>query len=296
LEFKKNHYVGVLTLEPVKEEAFKEWVDDMWIIESKRYIPYFVVDGQQRLTTSIILIHAILEIMKERQIPKLNYTTQDEINKKFIYESKNENCSLTYIFGYEYNNPSYDYLLSQIFKEKLQHRINIEETTYTKNLENANQIFYNKLSKLSVEELENVYTKITQHFLFNMYMISEDIDVHVTFETMNNRGKPLSHLELLKNRLIYISTLFDSNDSDKKRLRRDINNCWKEIYHLLGRNKEERLLDDEFLVTHFMLYYCNTVEDLENEHKYAYNSAFGEWQTNYLLNNHFVPVNVIEKN
>lgn len=295
LEFKKNHYVGVLTLEPVKEDKFKEWVDDTWIIESKRYVPYHVVDGQQRLTTSIILIHTILEIMKEKQIQKLNYTSQDEISKKFIYESKNENNSITYIFGYEYNNPSYEYLISEIFKEKLQHSINIEETIYTKNLKNAKDIFYNKLNELSVEELENVYTKITQHFLFNMYMISEDIDVHVTFETMNNRGKPLSHLELLKNRLIYISTLFDSKDSDKKRLRRDINNCWKQIYHLLGRNKEERLLDDEFLVTHFMLYFCKTVKELEKKRSYIYNRVFGEWQNNYLLNNYFVPINVIEK-
>ncbi len=295
LEFKKNHYVGVLTLEPVKEDKFNEWVDDTWIIESKRYVPYYVVDGQQRLTTSIILIHTILEIMQEKQIQKLNYTNQDEIRKKFIYESKNENNSLTYIFGYEYNNPSYDYLINQIFKEKSQHSINIEETTYTKNLENAKQLFYNKLDKLTIEGLESVYTKITQHFLFNMYMISADIDVHVTFETMNNRGKPLSHLELLKNRLIYISTLFDSNDSDKKRLRRDINNCWKQIYHILGRNKEERLLDDEFLVTHFMLYFCKTIKELENESLYVYNKTFGEWQNNYLLNSYFVPINVIEK-
>jgi hypothetical protein len=35
--------------------------------------------------------------------------------------------------------------------------------------------------------------------------ISEDVDVCVAFETMNNRGKPLSYLELLKNRLIAIA-------------------------------------------------------------------------------------------
>lgn len=295
LESRKNHYVGVLTLEPVKEDEYKTWVDDTWIIESKRYVPYYVVDGQQRLTTSIILIHTILEIMKQKEIDKLNYTTQDEISKKFICESKNENKSLTYIFGYEYNNPSYEYLISQVFKENIHCRCNIEETTYTMNLKNAKEIFYNKLTILSFEELENVYTKITQHFLYNMYIISEDIDVHVTFETMNNRGKPLSHLELLKNRLIYISTLFDASDSDKIRLRRNINNCWKGIYHLLGKNKEERLQDDEFLVTHFMLYFCKKINDMEKRERYLYNRVFGEWQNNYLLNSYFVPLNIIEK-
>ena len=64
LENKKNHYVGVLTLEPAKEEDYKKWIDDLWIIDAKRYIPFYVVDGQQRLTTSIILIYVICQIMQ----------------------------------------------------------------------------------------------------------------------------------------------------------------------------------------------------------------------------------------
>ena len=43
LENKKNHYVGVLTLEPAKEEDYKKWIDDLWIIDAKRYIPFYVV-------------------------------------------------------------------------------------------------------------------------------------------------------------------------------------------------------------------------------------------------------------
>lgn len=72
----KNHYVGVLTLEPVMEHDYKKWIDDIWLIQSKSYRPYYVVDGQQRLTTSIILIASLLEIMHERNIDKLNYSTR----------------------------------------------------------------------------------------------------------------------------------------------------------------------------------------------------------------------------
>ncbi len=293
LENIKNHYVGVLTLEPVKKLEYDRWVDDTWIIEAKRYQPFYVVDGQQRLTTSIILIYTILEIMLVKQIDKLNYTSQDEIGRKYIYEYKDENNSRTYIFGYENDNPSYTYLISKIFNEKTQRSINSEETIYTTNLENAKKYFTDKLKDLSVKKLEEVYTKITQHFLFNMYMISEDIDVFVTFETMNNRGKALSNLELLKNRLIYVSTLFNCHESDKLRLRRDINSCWKNIYHILGKNKEKKLLDDEFLVTHFMLYFCKSVKELE-EQQPGYLRDFGDWQCNHLLNQYFVPANITE--
>ena len=293
LEDKKNHYVGVLTLEPAKQEEYRKWVDDLWIIEAKRYIPYYIVDGQQRLTTSIILIYVILEIMQEKEIAKLNYTSRDEISRKYVYEYKDENRNRTYMYGYEIENPSYEYLINQIYDEKIKSFSSENETIYTNNLGAAKKFFHDKLVNMSVGELESVYTKITQHFLFNMYIISEDIDVFVTFETMNNRGKPLSNLELLKNRLIYVSTLFKVEEHEKTRLRRDINQCWKKIYHVLGKGRERRLLDDEFLVTHFMLYFAKTIEELEKENYRGY-YEFGEWQSNYLLNQYFVVQKILD--
>lgn len=288
LENKKNHYVGVLTLEPVKETDYKKWIDDLWIIDAKRYVPYHVVDGQQRLTTSIILIYVICQIMQEKNIEKLNYTTYGEISRKFIFEYQDKNKNRTYMYSYERDNPSYAYLISQVYDEKVISASSENETIYTNNLGEAKGFFYEKLVAMDIEQLEIVYTKITQHFLFNMYIITDDIDVYVTFETMNNRGKPLSNLELLKNRLIYVSTLFKVDEADKRRLRRDINECWKKIYHILGKSKERVLLDDEFLVTHFMFYFCKNIKELEKEmYRRRYN-AFGEWQCNYLLNEYFV--------
>ena len=249
LEIGKNHYVGVLTLERVDEKSFNKWDDDKWIIKSKKYEPYYIVDGQQRLTTAIILIEAIVESLNENE--ELNYTSVCDIRRKYIFESKDKGISRSYMFGYENDNPSYEFLKTKIFCENSEENYIEQETVYTYNLELAKKFFLDRLLLLTLPEKENLYAKITQHFLFNIYTISDDIDVFVTFETMNNRGKPLSLLELLKNRLIYLTTKFNNDNDDKVRLRKKINECWKTIYHNLGKNKQNPLDDDNLLFFFF---------------------------------------------
>lgn len=87
----------------------------------------------------------------------------------------------------------------------------------------------------------------------------------VAFETMNNRGKPLTCLGLLKNRLIYLSLKLSSPESEKRKLRSAINDCWKSIYHNLGRNKDKPLDDDQFLLNHYLTYFGERFLDESGE-------------------------------
>src|SRR5207302_5784429 len=135
----------------------------------------------------------------------------------------------------------------------------LQETFYTLNLTNAKDYFATQLRDLYEQEgrqaLQDLYGRLTKRFLFNEYVIKDEFDVFVAFETMNNRGKKLSDLELLKNRLIYLTTLYDETElktDERFSLREKINDAWKEVYYQLGRNKQNPLNDDDFLVAHWI--------------------------------------------
>lgn len=293
LDGDRRHYTGVLTLEVVPSETWETWEDDRWIIKSRRYKPYYVVDGQQRLTTAIILMQCILECTGLQQ---LNYTPVEDIRRKYIFDSKPEELARSYLFGYEKDNPSYEFLKRRIFCETSDRHAPEEDTIYTKNLLSAKEFFTLSLASLNAAELQVLFTKLTQQLVFNVYEIASDIDVFVSFETMNNRGKPLSTLELLKNRLIFLSTRINGpEEADGDKLRRAINDSWKTTYHYLGKNDERPLHDDEFLRTHLSCYYPTHLckiparsEDNYENHLRLYQMRL-EYFNRFLLNELFTP-------
>ena len=245
------HYTGVVTLEPVKESIWSKWEQDKWMIEGIRYDPFYIVDGQQRLATSMILMQAIIERMGSQD--KLNGQSIDDIRNKYIYVENDEGKS--FLFGYEKGNPSDGFLKTCIFgvPSSGDSHQKPPKTLYTQNLREAKKYFAGKLKDMEVKGIESIFKKLTKNIKFNLYEIDNEIDAFVAFETANNRGKPLSTLELLKNRLIYLSTLL--GDDAGKGLRPKINDAWKTIYEYLGKNPDQPLDDDEFLRNHWIMYF-----------------------------------------
>lgn len=279
----RYHYTGMLSLKELKRSETKDWIEEGWLL-NQGYTAYHVVDGQQRLTTFVILVNSIIDFAKANGIKYIMGKTIEEIESRYIIEYKKpEKILKAYKFGYTVDNPSFEYLRYKIFGENSGGTLT--ETFYTRNLENAKNFFDKKLKEsVGVEidkssAIDDLFSKLVNRLQFNLHTIDDDFDVFVAFETMNNRGKQLSNLEILKNRLIYLTTLFkDSNLSpdEKEKLRRDINSAWKEVYFQLGRNKNKSLNDDEYLKSHWTMFF-----------KYSRNK--GNDYVKFLLDQHFTP-------
>ena len=266
----QSHYMGVLTLESAPREIWENWEDDIWLLDKVRYKPYFIVDGQQRLLTIAILLFSIFKQLDEDE--ELNFTSKSDFLRKYI-SFTNDNL-ISFILGYESDNPSYEFLKTEIFEAPSNQNHDIR-TIYTLNLKNAKNFFTNKIEDLDKDQHEKLVHKICHLLMFNMYFIEEAFEVFVAFETMNNRGKSLSTLELLKNRLIYLSTRIPGVDDDqKKALRKNINESWKTVYEYLGKNPDNPLKDDIFLRNHWIMYYHYSRKKAIDYAKYLLNDQF----------------------
>jgi Protein of unknown function DUF262/Protein of unknown function (DUF1524) len=254
----RNHYTGQLTLEAVAKDAWQKWDEDLWLITGSNFKPYYIVDGQQRLTTAIILIKCLLDRVRDDQ--SLAFISKPELVGTFLF--RQAGVSTAYLFGYEKDNPSYEYLKTQSLGQ-MSNAFQGTETVYTANLRHASDFFTAQIEKFDLDRIDEFFRRLTQRFVFNEHELSADLDVFVAFETMNNRGKPLSKLELLKNRLIYLSTLLSEGADQQRTLRRNINDAWKTIYEYLGKEKNHPLDDDEFLRAHWIVSFTYARDEAE---------------------------------
>lgn len=288
----RYHYTGLLSLKEMNKEDLHE---DDWLTHIG-YKALHIVDGQQRLTTFLILMYELVTFVsnleenqgKSNDEIYIEYESIKEIKEKYIVRKRPpENMVKTYMFSYDgTDNPSSHYLKHKIFEEP--YGGNIVETYYTQNLKFAKNFFARQVNSLHEEQgldgIKLLYKHLTSNLKFNVHEIEDNYDVYVAFETMNNRGKSLSNLELLKNRLIYLTTLFDHeqlDEKDKAQLRKNVNDAWKEIYYQLGRNQHRPLQDDRFLRAHWTIYY-------------KYTRRKGDDYIHFLLNK-FSPRNVFDK-
>ncbi|TPI02742.1 DUF262 domain-containing protein [Helicobacter pylori] len=242
------HYMHSLTLREIENE-----LEDS---------AFEIIDGQQRLATSLILLGLLAK------------TTQNKDPKYSL-------INLEPILSYKY------YGLSEAFRaiteeEKDLKAFKTSFSFYAKNLIDAYTFFKEKISDTPIEALEKMFDALIKKMLFSVVELNDNrIDPFSSFETINNRGKDLSTLELFKNRLHFVAHKI-CNGHKLETLQKEINDTYTIIYYDLRQFKDDDL---ERFLKHFVEYYYGEKGDfkkrlLEMEfsaHKrYTHNTPFSD--------------------
>ncbi|WQZ29762.1 DUF262 domain-containing HNH endonuclease family protein [Helicobacter pylori] len=242
----KFHYMHSLTLRELENEFENS--------------AFEIIDGQQRLTTSLILLGLLAK------------TTQNKDPKYSL-------INLEPILSYKY------YGLNEAFRAITEEEKDLEAfktSFYAKNLIEAYEFFKEKISDTPIEALEKMFDALIKKMLFSVVGLNDNrIDPFSSFETINNRGKDLSTLELLKNRLHFVAHKICEGKKLEK-LQQEINDTYTLIYHDLRQFEDAHL---EGFLKHFVAYYYGEKGDFKkrllemefNAHKrYTDNTNFNE--------------------
>lgn len=218
------HYMHSLTLRELENEFENS--------------AFEIIDGQQRLATSLILLGLLAK------------TTQNKDPKYSL-------INLEPILSYKY------YGLSEAFRAITEEKKDLEAfktSFYAKNLIEAYAFFQEKISDTPIEALEKMFDALIKKMLFSVVGLNDSrIDPFSSFETINNRGKDLSTLELLKNRLHFVAhKICDGKKLEK--LQQEINDTYTLIYHDLRQFEDDHL---EGFLKHFVAYYYGEKGDFK---------------------------------
>ena len=251
LDENRNHYTGLLSVKPMERSPLHG------------YQAFQVVDGQQRLTTCVILLNALIRKAEEIDPGNAVIGTKSvhDIRSDYIVRTNRDAGSVLLLdYGKDDNETSrfFRYRILGIGEPK-----ESKDSLYTRNLEMADQFFAEKIQELcSGDEvecrrwLESIFAKLTGQLTFNFFAIPDNNEVYEVFESMNNRGKPLSDLEILKNRLLYLLTLYNITQLPEERaecIHNNIVSTWKTIYEWLGKKPDRQLSDDALLRDHWVV-------------------------------------------
>ena len=243
------HYAGTVAL--YEQSGGKTTMDS----EGSLYTHSELVDGQQRLTTVVILLNEIAKTLRSMDD---NNTLAQGITKNFIKATDTDGQPL---YKLNLNEETDQFFKNHVLPDAPQ-IIEGPLVASSDRLLKARDRLALHLSQGPKERAEreswlvSLYQKITNGLRFNRFEIEDPTDVGLIFEVVNDRGKPLSDLEKVKNFLLYTASRLDINDDNKKQFAGTVNNTWKEILtNLRQADLDSAANENQLLRSHWIMDY-----------------------------------------
>ena len=219
-----------------------QFLEDLLEQKSKRYYlgqflfekdgeTLFIIDGQQRLTTTILFLSAIAKI-QEKQGQNI-----DKIKETY----------LTDVFRTIEDD---QIIFKKVSQKHLVSAIDDTETISQKRIIEAFNFFETELTKLDNDSLYLVQQTL-ENAVISTFYITNKVEATQVFEYQNNRGKELSRFEVIKAYLMHQIYIQSTNDvqanNDIADIQREISQTYRHIEAVESYFTESELLDN----------YCN---------------------------------------
>lgn len=219
----------VKDIEHISNIDYKHYTGTIVITKNEKLGKYEIVDGQQRLTTIIILLKLIYETDRVKFA---------KIKENFIVRGDGE-------YVLETNEETKIYFKEAILNDK---KHLTEDIKSLSNLRLAKDFFYKWLNENKLQ-IEVIYDTIIHKLGFICFSPANNNEIGIMFEVINNRGKELSELEKIKNYFIYYASI-----NSKSSLRNKVNDNWGIILrylskaHVISNSDENIFLRNCYLV------------------------------------------------
>jgi len=253
----RRHYFGTLIINKTSREIKSEL---------KSFQVYELIDGQQRVVTTLILIREIilqLASMGDKSIKKeqLNDLEKDYLKYNNVYKLMLLGTDEKFFKQHIIDNKTYP--------------VDVLTPSQRKLLE-AKKFFKNYFEKYSREYDRSTF----REFLLNLkqkidnmeiiiYEVSGETDAILIFETVNDRGKPLTNLEKSKSFLMH--TIYQSANPDElKNYLSQINESFFDIFKcfegITDTEHGEGLKEDDIQRYHYIIYEAAELKEVSHQY------------------------------
>ncbi len=192
------------------------------IAENQKDNRWDVVDGQQRLTSFIILACTILKLYKH----SLGQKSKAFIKESIYDRHDEEKERLKFLTAQNYNNIFENTVLNHLEFEdnikKSELNKKFEENTYLRNAYYFKELLNESVENGSISDIDDFVKWFYEHIVLTRIICFEQDSAMQIFQVLNDRGQPLSPIDILKSNLMQEI----KQDSEK---RKDFITTWDKL-------------------------------------------------------------------
>lgn len=238
----------------VKSHSSTPYYFGHFLFEERSITEYAIIDGQQRLTTTVIFISALYKHLKEIRKSESIRDFDDDLYVAYCNTIKQ---GTSYRFStVEYDNQMFrDYVIDQTI-----HNRNEIDTVSKERIANAFDFFCNKLSDKTEEELLLLLEAVTKASC-TTHIVKEESEAVQVFIFQNNRGKKPTSLEIIKAQFMYHIHLYAPVE-DKQHILAEITERFEHIYKSIS--KIEGNIDEDNVLNYTIKVYRNSLDEVSS--------------------------------